>query len=512
MAGPLILAIDQGTSATKCALIDAQGQFVSRASSPLGEAHPRPGWVEQDGAEIWDSVRRAVAACLENADPASVVAIGLSTQRESLLMWDRTTGEAISPVISWQDQRGADLCDALRSPQTERMVRQRSGLPLDPMFSAVKARWLLDRHDPDRSRADGGGLCLGTIDSWLLSHFSGEALIEAGNASRTQLLNLQAVDWDDDLLALFQVPRACLPRVVASTGPFPACRGLAPLRDGTPVHAVMGDSHAALFGHGARQPGQVKATYGTGSSVMGLIGDPGDLRPELCLTIGWMTDRPAYAAEGNIRSAGSALRWMASILGVDVPALVGLGLDASSDGVVLVPGFGGLGAPWWDRDAVGLLSNLRLGTTRASLARAALESVVFQVADVVQAVAQSVGDVREIFVDGGPTRTDGLMQMQADQLGRVVLRASEAELSALGVAHLAGLSAGVWSQAQLEALPRPRDRFSGQLAESQRHQRRRHWHEAVARASSRRAEESGAQENGAQENNAQQAGARENAS
>ena len=489
MAGPLILAIDQGTSATKCALIDAGGQFVARASSPLGESHPQPGWVEQDGLGIWASVQRAVAACLEQADPARVVAVGLSTQRESLLMWDTASGEPISPVISWQDQRGADLCDALRSPDTERLVRERSGLPLDPMFSAVKARWLLDRYDPGRLLARNGRVCLGTIDAWLLSHFSGEPLIEAGNASRTQLLNLQTVDWDDELLALFQVPRACLPRVVASTGPFPACRGLSPLRDGTPVHAVMGDSHAALFGHGARDPGQVKVTYGTGSSVMGLIRDPGDVQDGLCLTIGWMTDRPAYAAEGNIRSAGSALRWMASILGIDVPALVDMGLAASSDGVVLVPGFGGLGAPWWDRDAVGLLSNLTLGSTRASLARAALDSMVFQVADVVEAIARSVGEVREIYVDGGPTRTDGLMQMQADQLGGVIFRSAEAELSALGVAHLAGLSAGLWSASQLAALPRPRDRFAAGTIETERNQRRRHWHEAVARSTSRRGKE-----------------------
>lgn len=484
MTSALVLAIDQGTSATKCALIDDAGGCFARASVPIGESHPQPGWVEQDGHEIWRSVQRAVATCLEGIDPARVIAIGLSTQRESLLMWDASTGDALSPVISWQDQRGAALCDALRSPDTERLVQLRSGLPLDPMFSAVKAQWLLDRYDPDRRRASRGGLCLGTIDAWLLSRFSGDTVTEAGNASRTQLLDLRTLDWSDALLDLFRVPRACLPRVVASTGPFPAARDLAPLRDGTPVHAVMGDSHAALFGHGALSPGQVKATYGTGSSVMGLVARPDGLQAGLCLTIGWMTDEgPAYAAEGNIRSAGSALRWMAGILGLDVPALVELGLHADSDGVVLVPGFGGLGAPWWDRDAVGLLSNLTLGSTRAALARAALESVVFQVGDVVEAIARSVGAVDEIFVDGGPTRTDGLMQMQADQLGRVVLRAAEPELSALGVAHLAGLSAGLWSHAQLASLPRPRDRFVGHRPDAECRQRRRHWHEAVARAS-----------------------------
>ena len=483
MAASFVLAIDQGTSATKCALVDAGGRFVARGASPLGERHPQPGWVEQDADAIWDSVRQAVAACLAGRDGADVAAVGFSTQRESLVLWDAASGAALSPVISWQDQRGAALCDALRSDETERLVQARSGLPLDPMFSAVKARWLLDRYDPDRVRAGTGAIRLGTIDSWLLSRFSDEHVIEAGNASRTQMLNVHAVDWDDALLSLFGVPRACLPRVLPSTGPFPSVRGLAPLADGTPVCAVMGDSHAALFGHGALSQGQVKATYGTGSSVMGLIDQPADLQAGLCLTIGWMTDRPAYAAEGNIRSAGATLRWIAGILGLDVATLVSTGLASRSDGVVLVPGFGGLGAPWWDRDAVGLLTNLTLGTSREAIARAAVDSVVQQVADVVEAIAHSVGTVAELFVDGGPTRTDGLMQMQADRLGCPVLRAQEPELSALGAAHLAGLSAGFWSRAALDALPRPRDRFDA----SPGHDRdSRHWRDAVARASSRR--------------------------
>nr|WP_321985272.1 FGGY family carbohydrate kinase [uncultured Lichenicoccus sp.] len=483
--GAFILAIDQGTSATKCALIDERGQFVARGVSPLTERHPKPGWVEQDGREIWASVCDAVRRCLDGVDQRGIVAVGLSTQRESVLLWDAVTGEPVSPVISWQDQRGTGLCDTMRSDETERLVRLRTGLPLDPMFSAVKARWLLDAHDPDRARSNAGAIRLGTIDSWLLSCLSGDHLVEAGNASRTQLLNVAAVDWDDDLLSLFGIPRACLPRIVASTGPFPATRGLAPLPDGTPLHAVMGDSHAALFGHGALAPGQVKATYGTGSSVMGLLAHPSELQAGLCLTIGWMTDRPAYAAEGNIRSSGATLRWLASILQVEVPALVSMGLAAESEGVVLVPGFGGLGAPWWDRDAVGLLSNLTLGTSRAALARAALDSVVNQVGDLVEAIAHSVGAVSTLFVDGGPTRTDGLVQMQADRIGCPVLRAGEPELSALGVAHLAGLASGLWSREALEALPRPRDRFMPGRESSGSRQQIRHWHDAVGRARSR---------------------------
>ena len=488
MAGDLILAVDQGTSATKCALVDRAGAIVARGRAPLGERHPRPGWVEQDAVELWASVRRAVADCLRGQDARRVAAAGLSTQRESLVLWDRSSGEAVSPVISWQDQRTGGICDRLRSAATERLVRERSGLPLDPMFSAAKAAWLLDAHDPDRTRARAGALCLGTVDSWLLSRFGGEHLAEAGNASRTQLLDVRRAAWDEDLLDLFGVPLPALPRVTASNGPFPAVRGLPPLPDGVPLLAVMGDSHAALFAHGAFAPGRVKATYGTGSSVMGLVAGPDALAPGLCLTIAWQLDRIAHAAEGNIRSAGSTLVWLASVLGMSVDALVDLGAASESRGAVLVPGFGGLGAPWWDRHAVGLLSNLSLGTGRAELARAGLESIVQQVADVVEAVAVGA-EVQEMRADGGPSGNDALMRMQADLLGLPVARARDAELSALGVAHMAGLGAGLWSRDELERLPRPCDRFEPGADPALRRAARRHWRGAVARAAGRAAED-----------------------
>ncbi len=488
MAVPLILAVDQGTSATKCALVDRTGAIVARGRAKLGEQHPRPGWVEQDASEIWDSVRRAVADSLDGQDPRRVAAVGLSTQRELLVLWDRRTGEPLSPVISWQDQRTAAVCDALRSDATERLARERSGLPLDPMFSAAKAAWLLDTYDADRQRARAGEICLGTVDSWLLGRLSGEHLIEAGNASRTQLLGVRRAAWDEELLDLFGVPVAALPRVLPSNGPFPATRGLAPLADGTPVLAVMGDSHAALFAHGAFEPGLVKATYGTGSSVMGLAADPDQLAPGLCLTIAWQLDQIAFAAEGNIRSAGSALVWMAALLDMEVGTLVDLGVRSESCGVVLVPGFGGLGAPWWDRGAVGLLSHLTLGTGRAELARAGLEAIVQQVADVVEAIKASTG-VQELRADGGPSGNDALMRMQADLLGFPVARARDAELSALGAAHMAGLGAGIWSWNELRGLPRPCDRFEPAADPEPRREARRHWRNAVARAMGRATKE-----------------------
>jgi glycerol kinase len=493
MGAPLLLAIDQGTSGTKAILVNGAGLIVARGVAPVGETHPHPGWVEQDPIAIWHSLQRAVAACLDGQESARIAAVGLSTQRESVVLWDRLSGEPLTPVVSWQDQRTAALCDTLRSPEAERLVRARSGLPLDPMFSAVKAAWLLQNDGPAAEAARAGRLVIGTIDAWLLSRFADartdEPVIEIGNASRTQLLNVAEARWDDDLLSLFGIPRAALPRLMRSTGPFPAARGLPPLADGTPVLAVMGDSHAALFAHGAFAPGQVKATYGTGSSVMGLIARPEALGAGACLTIGWQTDddpegRPAFAAEGNIRATGAALRWMAGILGMSVDAMTALGARSDSRGAVLVPGFTGLGAPWWDRDAVGLLTNLALDTGPPALARAAMEAVVHQVADVVDVIGRNVGTVRELFTDGGPSRNADLMQMQADALGCVIHRSEAAELSALGVAHMAGLGAGFWGWETLRALPRPCDTLTARLDENSRASQRAQWQTAVDRARS----------------------------
>lgn len=483
MGGKLVLGIDQGTSSTKCLLVDASGAVVSRGQAAVGEAHPQPGWVEQDGDAIWASVRAAVRECVDPALAPDVVAAGLSTQRESVIVWDRDSGEALSPLLSWQDQRTAALAGEIGTPDVLARVRAISGLPLDPMFSALKARWILDRIDPDRGKARSGALCIGTVDSWLLSRFGGPHLIEAGNASRTQLLDVDRVGWSAELTALFGIPEAALPRVVASTGPFPATHGLAPLPDGIPLLAVMADSHAALFGHGATKPGEVKATQGTGSSVMGLVAAGTELDPGVCKTIAWSdANGTAYAAEGNIRSAGSTLRWIAGVLDVSVDQLSGLARGADSEGVSLVPGFNGLGAPWWDDNAVGLLSGLKLGTSRASIARAAFDSIAHQIADVIEAIDRGATKVSHLFVDGGPTRNDELMQTEADLIGRPILRGSTAELSALGVVHLAGIQAGVWTAAQLAERRSKPSVFTPRLGDAERGEARDRWLRAVARS------------------------------
>ncbi|MDP4505364.1 FGGY family carbohydrate kinase [Nonomuraea turcica] len=484
MADPLILAIDQGTSSTKALLVDEAGRVVSRAVAPVTETQPRPGWVEQSPEELWQSVRRAVADCVDPAQAGRIAGVGFSNQRESLVLWERRTGEPLGPLLSWQDQRTAARCRELAATGAAELVRAVSGMPLDPMFSALKARWLLDAYDPDRRRSRAGELCLGTVDSWLLSRFGGEHVIEVGNASRTQLLDIETREWDPRLLELFGVPRDVLPRMVASCGAFPAVRDLAPLPDGVPVLAVMGDSHAAMFAHAGWRPGVVKATYGTGSSVMA-IGDGGsgiDGAPGLCRSIAWDIDGPALCVEGNIRATGRTIAWLAELFGVPTETLLAEAEDKGPEGVHFVPAFGGLGAPWWEPDATPVLTGLSLGTRRGQLVAAALEAVAFQIEDVVAAIEQAVGCVRVLMADGGLTHSARLMRLQADLSGRVVARSGEHNLSCLGAADAAGLAAKLWTLEQLEQRPRPADEFEPALDEAERAARKDAWHGAVRRS------------------------------
>jgi glycerol kinase len=479
----LVLAVDQGSSSTKALLVSAGGAVVASAAVSIGSSYPQPGWVEQSPLEILSSVRAVVQQVMLDRDPATVLGVGLSTQRESLVLWDRRSGEPVGPLVSWQDQRSTDHCRLLAEAGHGDLVQARSGLPLDPMFSATKATWLLDNYDPDRSRSRAGQLCLGTVDSWLLNRLTGAHLIEIGNASRTQLLNIDTGSWDEDLLEIFRVPRQVLGNIVASTGPFPGTRGLDPLLTGTPIGAVLGDSHAALFAHAGWTPGTVKATYGTGSSVMGLC--PADAAPGqgLCLTIAWDDGTgPRHALEGNIRASGATLSWLARTFATTPDALAALAADAASEGVHIVPAFNGLGAPYWDRAAVGLLSGLTLGTGLPQIARAAIESVAFQVEDVVAAVDRSGIPVTTLLADGGASENSVLMQLQADISGRVVARARNADLSPLGAAHLAGMHVGLWSRAELNKLPRARDQFNPTTSEAVRVGLLKDWQLAVARA------------------------------
>jgi glycerol kinase len=473
-----VLAVDQGTSATKALVVDETGAVVASGSVPLSLHNPHPGWAEQDAEEIWLSVQKAVEECVREIDPTRVRAVGLSTQRESTLLWERSSGAPLGPMLGWQDGRGTALCTQLRDRGHADRVRAISGLPLDPMFSASKAAWLLDTYDPNRSKSRAGQLCLGTVDSWLLWRLGGDHLIEAGNAARTQLLNLVTVSWDAELLDLFGIPDQVLPRVMPSAGRFTPATELHPLLQNAAVTGVLGDSHAALFAHAGWRAGQVKATYGTGSSVMGLT-DRADVgSPALARTIAWAMERPSYALEGNIRFSGATLVWLARLFGSDVGHLVDTAAD-SSDGVMLVPAFAGLGAPWWDENAKAVITGLSERTDIRILARAGLEAIVFQVEDVVAELEREVGRVEAVLADGGPTRNAVLMQLQADTSGRRVERATARDLSALGAAHMAGVGAGLWSMDDLDAMPRQRDAYQPSWDNALRDSRRSAWHQAV---------------------------------
>lgn len=451
MSNDLILAVDQGTSSTKAMLVDHHGRVVHEAASPLGQTHPAPGWVEQDADLIWSGVRDSVRACVSDDLASRVVGLALSVQRETVVLWDRGTGRALGPALSWQDQRTSSRAQHLEAAGHGSLVFDRTGLPLDPMFSALKGEWLLNTFDPERERSSRGELCLGTIDAWLLDCLAGNAappVTEVGNASRTQLVRIDAGAWDPDLLDLFGIPAASLPEVVSSVGPFPTARGLAPLLDGVPVLAVMADSHAALFAHAGWRPAVVKATYGTGSSVMA-IGPRAAADTGVCSTVAWQVEERQIALEANIRSSGRTVTWLAGLLGMSVDDVFD-GAATTSGGVSVVPAFGGLGAPYWDRDAVPLISGFSLGTRVDNLARAALESVALQVDDALAAFTGVIGSVAELSADGGMTRSDALMQLQADVSGVPVSVSSTVNLSAMGSAHLAGLQLGWWGWSDLE--------------------------------------------------------------
>ncbi len=476
-----VLAIDQGTQSTKALIVGRDHRVTSRGAAPLDRTFPRTGWVEQDAEAIWHSVVAATEGITEQVD-----GISLSTQRETVVAWDASTGLPLGPALSWQDQRAVAICERLA--HLAGVVSSRTGLLLDPMFSAAKIAWLLDAYDHDRSGARTGKVKVGTIDSWLLWRLTGQHLTEAGNASRTSLLDIAAVAWDPELCEGFGVPIECLPKVVSSMPLVPMTMALGPATAGTPVAAVLGDSHAALFANAGWLPGSVKASYGTGSSIMAV--SDADVAEGLCRTIAW--DGPAgvtRALEGNIRSSGATLTWLCDLLGVSAPQLSDLAADGTPT-VHLVPAFGGLGAPYWDARAVGVLDGLDMGTGRADLARAALESVAFQVSDVLSAVSAAGTPATTVLADGGATASDLLMQWQADIAQARVVVSDEPELSALGSADLAGVALGGWTVADLEALERPRHEFTPATSSAESVTVRDGWALAVARARLTRKERS----------------------
>ena len=484
----LILAIDQGTTNTKAILVDRRGSIVSQASRPMDIEYPRPGWVQQDAARIWQAVRECIDECLIAASSPVVAAIGISNQRETGMAWERASGQPVGPAVTWQCRRSAELCERLRTEGREPRITALTGLPLDPMFTAGKLRWLLDQVPEGQARAAAGELCVGTVDSWLLWNLSGGARhrTDVSNASRTQLLDISAGAWDAELCEVFGVPAPALPEVLPSGAIYGESVIVGTLPAGVPIGAMVGDSHAALFGHAGFAAGSVKATYGTGSSLM--MPTPTRLAAGggLAATIAWGLDDIVYALEGNIYATGATVQWLADFAGLDGPGAVAALAARVTDtgGVYLVPAFTGLGAPHWDDAARGLISGLTRGSSLAQLARAAIESIGYQIRDVFDVMQMaSGGGLQVLLADGGVTRNVQLMQFQADILGVPVQRNNTPELSAMGAAYLAGLATGVWASIEeVAALPRSVDRFEPGLASGERERLHAGWREAVARA------------------------------
>jgi glycerol kinase len=483
MSDQLILAIDQGTTNTKAIALDATGRIVAQASVPMAVAYPQAGWAEQSAIDIWHSVQQVIAETVAKLS-APIAALAVSNQRETIVAWDASTGEPIGPAIIWQCRRSADRCAALRAAGHTDLVVERTGLTLDPLFPAAKLAWLLDEMPGARARAERGELRAGTIDSWLLWNLTGGAVhaTDHSNASRTQLFDTQALAWSDELLQLFGVPPGVLPAVLPSDSRFgEVADGATALPAGTPIHAMMGDSHAALYGHGVRESGMAKATYGTGSSLMTLTGKRVTSQHGLSGTIAWSTSRRGvlYALEGNISVSGQAAAFMAEILGLEgAEQLSELAASvADTNGTVFVPALVGLGAPHWRADARGVIAGLSLGTKRAHIARAALEAIAFQVADVLNAMAADLGtSVSMLSVDGGASRNDFLMQFQADVANCTLARGSAAEVSAIGAASLAASGIG-WG-----GIPQHGDirEFRPRLSERDREAALDRWRRAIA--------------------------------
>lgn len=485
-----VLAIDQGTTNTKVVMFDETGTPVSSASRRMAITCPSPGWVQQDAREIWRTVAEAVAESTAAMRDVTIAAVGVTNQRESIVAWDRRSGEPVGPCIVWQCRRTAPFCEKLKTDGLDATIRAKTGLPIDPLFSASKMRWLLE-HTPDgRARAAQGDLCLGTVDSWLLWNLTGGAVYasDLSNAARTQLLNLETLSWDPELLDLFGIPAGVLPQLRPSSGTLGVSVPIGSLADGVPIAALIGDSHAALFGHAAFASGAVKATYGTGTSLMTVVPTPVRSRAGLATTVAWaLPGRTSYALEGNITMTGGAIEWLGQVLCFDAPAhdVATLAETAPDNGgVYLVPAFAGLGAPHWDADARGLIGGLTRGTTAAHLARATLESVAYQVRDVFDAMREDAPvELVELLADGGASANDWLMQFQADVLGCPVVRDRSGNVSARGAAWMAGLATGIWSSAdKLSRLRRDVDRFEPRMSQAERTRLYAGWLRTLQRA------------------------------
>jgi glycerol kinase len=489
---PYVLALDQGTTSSRAILFDRDGVVVEVAQKEFRQIFPRPGWVEHDPQEIWATQMAVAIEVLGRAQlrPRDIAAIGITNQRETAIVWDRTTGQPVSNAIVWQDRRTAEFCDLLKADGHEALVTDRTGLVIDAYFSGSKIAWILNNVPGTRERAEAGRLAFGTVDSWLVWNLTSGVthVTDVSNASRTMLFNINTLTWDADLLSLLKIPVSMLPEVRSSSEVYGRVSTTLGIED-VPIAGIAGDQQSALFGQMCLSPGMTKNTYGTGCF---LLQNTGTRRPSsanrLISTVAWeIAGRTEYALEGSVFIGGAVVQWLRDGLGLirtssDVERLAASVAD--NGGVYLVPAFAGLGAPHWDPYARGLLVGMTRGTTGGHIARAALESIAYQVDDLLEAVRRDSGiSLTELRVDGGAASNDALMQFQADVLGVPVVRPAVTETTALGAAYLAGLAVGFWSSPEeIAGQWRVERRFEPAMVRSRADRLRARWREAVQRA------------------------------
>jgi glycerol kinase len=489
---PYILALDSGTTSARAILFDHGGAVRAVAQKEFAQHYPQPGWVEHDAAEIWTAQISVAVEALGKAGigPKDVAAVGITNQRETTVVWDRQTGEPVCKAIVWQDRRTAPFCDHLRADGHEKLIRDRTGLVIDAYFSGSKVAWILDNVAGARQKAEAGRLTFGTVDSWLVWKLTDGKLhvTDSSNASRTMLYDIHRGAWDDELLKLFRIPRSMLPEVRPSSGVYGEITSSLGLGN-VPIAGIAGDQQAALFGQLCTSPGLTKNTYGTGCFMLQCTGPKAVAsKNNLVTTVAWtMNGRTDYALEGSVFIAGAVVQWLRDGLGIirnseDVGPLARTVPD--NGGVYLVPAFAGLGAPHWDQYARGTIVGITRGTTAGHIARAALEGIAFQSADLLDAMRADAGQpVAELRVDGGASRADLLMQFQADLLGVPVVRPAVTETTALGAAYLAGLAVGYWkSPAEIESQRQIERRFEPQMDPAKARELRAIWNRAVGRA------------------------------
>jgi glycerol kinase len=489
---PYILALDQGTTSSRAVVFDQNANIVAVGQREFQQIFPRPGWVEHDPNEIWATQIAVATEALGRAHlrPRDIAAIGITNQRETTVVWDRETGAPVYNAIVWQDRRTADFCDRLKQEGHEDFVRQRTGLVIDAYFSGSKVAWILDNVPGARAKAEAGKLAFGTIDSWLVWQLTSDAthITDVTNASRTMLFNINTLQWDEDLLRLLRIPASMLPQVKPSSAVYGRVSTSLGVAD-VPIAGIAGDQQAALFGQMCLSPGMAKNTYGTGCFLLQNTGErPAVSRNRLVSTVAWQVGgKTMYALEGSVFIGGAVVQWLRDGLGIIAKSSDVVELAKSvpdNGGVYLVPAFSGLGAPHWDPYARGTIVGITRGTTAGHIARAAIESIAFQVADLLSAVKDDAGiDLPELRVDGGAAVNDALLQFQADLLGVTVVRPQVTETTALGAAYLAGLAVGFWDSTETLARHwRVDKRFEPSQAASHSAARRAEWHEALNRS------------------------------